>query len=172
MVYLLFCLLIISSAFAQINVDFNLTKSMKWTNEGTEVTIQAKAAYALAYTDSIDVLLDTSPDLGLIDENAYPTIVIDCPSGYTAPGYEMNTVIHQDFGLAGHAPDSCLVVASLTFLVPKSLRPVASFDFGITWFGWANNPPIEAFDSRVCFDTGYSIVPPTTVKQPSFPAGR
>ncbi len=165
----LIMLVVALPCFAQINVDFNIGSQFSWVEQGTEVSITVRSAYWRPYLDSVEVILDPDPDpvfadlapsLGYLDPDQYPVIQINCASGPSDFGYEMNVMINEDLGLAGHAPDSALVIATVDFVVPYSLQPETEFILGIVFFGWSNSPPVNCYPS-VCFDVGCTVVTPS-----------
>ncbi|MCC6477370.1 hypothetical protein IT157_09990, partial [bacterium] len=133
---------------------------------GDELRIHVKAAYMTAFCDSIDVGLETLPDLGALNPALYPSIIMDCPAGITTPLYEMNVTITPHMGLGGPTAnpfDSCLVDAELQFhpdgVVASAGDPL---DFGVTWFGWANTPP-QGFQQSFCADAGFQMQAPCSI---------
>ncbi|MBL0060875.1 MAG: hypothetical protein IPP40_05140 [bacterium] len=163
-------------ANAQINIDFNVnaicvedpatTPNGIIDELGDVLTMTARAAYFDPYCDSIDVGLDPLPDLGVLIPALYPTIIINCPSSLTSSLYEMAYTRTLDTGLDGAPgtdPDSCLIVATLTFHPEGVAVPAGTpLDFGITWFGFANTPP-PGGQAPVCFDAGYTIAAPCSI---------
>ncbi|MCB1060889.1 MAG: hypothetical protein KDB65_11705 [Calditrichaeota bacterium] len=171
----LFVLLLPQQASAQINTEGAIVAVCIEDSVGTVpngiidelgdvLQITARAAYVDNFCDSIDVGLDPTPDLGVLIPALYPSIIINCPSGLTTSLYEMTTNITAGQGLAGPNPDSCLVVATLTFH-PEGVSVTAGtpLSFGITWFGFANSPP-PGFQPPVCADAGYIINAPCDIQ--------
>ncbi|NUO18032.1 proprotein convertase P-domain-containing protein [bacterium] len=133
---------------------------------GDVLTLTARAAYFSPYCDSVDVGLDPNPDLGVLIPALYPTIIINCPSGLTNSLYEMSYTLTDNTGLDGAPgtdPDSCLIVATLTFH-PEGVAVAAGtpLQFGITWFGFANTPP-PGGQATHCADAGYTIAAPCSI---------
>lgn len=146
---LLLVSVLLCAAGAMAQISASLVCDHEALENGT-VCITATAVYSAAYSDCVEVALDPSPDIGEVNPDISPTIRIGCPSSVTSDLYEMSIVIE---GVAGDS-SSCRVTAAICLDIGQCIRPDAEIRYGITWFGYAKNPPPNGYP-LVCLDAGY-----------------